>query len=294
MNTPSRPEFGLALGGGTARGMAHVGVLKALDAAGRPPDAVAGTSFGAIIAGLYALGHPPFEIERIVRQQNIMELWAQGLDFGLHRAALMHGRRLSAWLDRKVFLGARLEDARMPLVIAATDLDDGSLVLLRQGSMAEAVRASCALPGFFAPVPRQERVLIDGGFVEPVPFRALATLAPRQAWGVHAGIEVEASVTLRWVRRMERTAAGRRAEAAVDRLRGRDPLRRLLRGLVLSLRSYRHGVVPPAGATLLRVDPHIAWWDFHRSPQAIAAGERAARRLLDACEGFAVAEATTP
>lgn len=285
MNPSARPEFGLALGGGTARGMAHVGVLKALDAAGRPPDAVAGTSFGAIIAGLYALGHPPFEIERIVRQQNIMELWAQGLDFGLHRAALIHGQRLSAWLDRKVFFGARLEDARLPLVVAATDLDEGELVLLREGSMAEAVRASSALPAFFAPVPWGAHVLIDGGFMEPVPFRALATLGPKRAWGVHAGIEVEASAVLRWVRRMERTRPGRRLETSLDRLRGRDPLRRLLRGMALSLRSYRHAVRPPEGATLMRVDPRIAWWDFHRSPEAVAAGERAARRLLDACEG---------
>lgn len=274
------PDFGLALGGGTARGMAHVGVLKALDEAGSAPDAVAGTSFGAIIASLYALGSPPLEIERVVREQNIMELWAQGFDYGLHKASLMHGRRLSSWLDRKIFFGARLEEARMPLAIAATDLDRGDLVLLREGSVAEAVRASCALPGFFAPVPWGGRVLIDGGFIEPVPFRALAALGPREVWGVHAGIDVRTSRPLRWLRGLEHSRVGRRLEAAVDSLEALDPISRLLRGFALSLRSYRHPVCAPAGATLLRIDPRIAWWDFHRSPQAIAAGERATRRML--------------
>lgn len=280
MEDASAPGLGLALGGGTARGMAHVGVLKALEEAGTPPEAVAGTSFGAIIATLYALGSPALEIERTVRQTNVMELWAQALDFGLHEASLIHGRRLAAWLDRKVFFGARLEDARLPLVIAATDVETGELVLLRSGPVSEAVRASCALPGVFAPVPWEGRVLVDGGFVEPVPFRALRTLRPSHMWGVHAGLDVTSAPVLRRLRALERSERGRRMQAWAARVRVHGPWTRLVRGMALSLHSYRHGVHAPEDAFLMTVDPPVAWWDFHRSPAAIEAGERATRSVL--------------
>ena len=168
----SGAAVGVALGGGAARGVAHVGALKALDAAGVRVAGVAGTSYGAVIAALYALGSPALEIERTVRAQDVAELWRQALDFGLHEGGLVRGRRLSSWLDRKFFMGATFADVRVPLAIACTDLATGRLRVLRSGAIADAVRASCALPGVFAPVRLGDEVLIDGGLVETVPFRA--------------------------------------------------------------------------------------------------------------------------
>src|SRR5690606_32629211 len=136
----ARPRVGVALGGGAARGMAHVGALKALDAAGVRVDGVAGTSYGAVIAALYALGGPAVELERIIRTQDVAELWRQSVDFGLHEGALIRGTRLADWLDRKFFFGATFADARVPLAIACTDLVSGRLVVLREGSVAQAVR----------------------------------------------------------------------------------------------------------------------------------------------------------
>ncbi|NBC95750.1 MAG: hypothetical protein GVY27_05275 [Deinococcus-Thermus bacterium] len=282
-----RQGTGLALGGGTARGTAHIGVLKVLEEVGRPPVAFSGTSFGAIVAAMAALGAPALEIERIVRRQNIMELWAQALDFGLHRAAVVHGQRLERWLDRKIFYGARIEDAERPLAISATDLRSGAPVVLREGSVAQAVRASCALPGVFASVRIGGAELVDGGFVEPVPFGALAELGPTRMVGVHAGLDLAGSAALSRLRSLDRSAVGRWLHRIAARMRGDTAWGRLVIGLSLSLRSYRHDARAPAGAELVTVAPPIAWWDFHRSPVAIEAGERAMRAWLDAGSGVA-------
>lgn len=260
--------------------MAHIGALKALEAAGEPPTALAGTSFGAIIAAMYALGAPALEIERIVRRQNVMEVWAQVFDFGLHRAALVHGERLTRWLDRKIFFGARFEETERPLAIAATDLVAGSSVVLRRGSVAEAVRASCALPGVFAPVAWNGRHLVDGGFIEPVPFRALAALSPSRMLGIHTGLDLRGSRTLRYLRHLDAGRFGRAFHERAARLRGRNPWSRLVVGLSLSLRSYRHDPSAPPGADLVTVSPPVSWWDFHRSPVAIRAGEIALETWL--------------
>lgn len=271
---------GLALGGGTARGMAHVGVLKASAAAGEPPVALAGTSFGAIVAAMAGLGMTAREIEKAVRSINVMELWAQAIDFGLHEAALIRGQRLANWMDRTIFYGATLDEVVVPTAIAATDLATGRLVVLRSGPVVEAVRASCALPGIFAPVTVDGRHLVDGGFVEPVPFAALATLQPARSIGVHAGLDMHGAGALSRLRRLDAGVVGRTVHALGTRASVEGPWGRLARGLSLSLASYAHDVSAPEGADLIAVSPGVAWWDFHRAQDAIVAGERAMRRYL--------------
>lgn len=273
--------LGVALSGGAARGMAHIGVLKALDAHGRPPALVAGTSYGAIIAALYALSGNALEVERVVRSQDVAEVWRQGVDFGLHRGALIHGRRLSDWLDRKFLFGATFADARVPLAVACTDLASGALVTLEHGSIAQAVRASCALPGLFAPVRWDGRTLIDGGFLEPIPYRALRSLPGGHLLGVHTGVDVRRSGVVRAIRRFNVSKVGRSFIRRAKRVEVRGALSQIVRGAAISLGSYSRGVHVPRGATLLRVDPGIAWWDFHQSPRAIEAGERAMAALLE-------------
>lgn len=274
----------LALGGGAARGMAHVGVLKAFEARGRRPRMVAGTSSGAIIAALYGLAGNALELEQTVRRQDVAEVWRQALDFGLHRGAVIHGQRLSSWLDRKFFFGATFADLQLPIAIACTDLASGELVVIRSGSLAEAVRASCALPGLFAPVKWQGRSLIDGGFLEPIPFRALGDAGAEWQVGVHAGVDVRRSALVRAIRRFNVSGVGRTFLDAARNTDVNGPFGQMLRGVAISLRSYSLGLHVPANATLLRVESRVAWWDFHQSPRAIAAGENAAATLLAADE----------
>lgn len=272
--------IGVALGGGAARGAAHVGALQALEDAGLRADCVAGTSYGAIIAALYALGGPAAELERVIRQQDIGELWSQAIDFGLHRGAFVNGKRLARWLDRKFFYGATFADTQIPLAIACTDLETGDLAVMSEGSLADAVRASCALPAVFAPVKLAGRVLIDGGFVEAVPFRALATLEPRLSIGIHAGVDTDKTTFVRMIRRVNRSATGRALKRAAAATSATGPLGQALKGVSVSFESYEHRLTAPPGAHLLVTEPRIAWWDFHRSPQAFEAGRVSMRGLI--------------
>lgn len=278
-STP-RPRLGLALGGGSARGLAHIGVLKALDASGTPPTALAGTSYGALIAGLYALGSNGLAIEHTIRQQNNAEIWAQAIDFGLHKAALMHGRRLHRWLDRKFFFGATFADLEIPFAVGCTDVETGELVVVCEGSIAGAVMASCALPIYFAPVELGGRVLIDGGFIEPVPFRTLDVFDPEIAIGVHAGIDADSARMVQGTLRLHRSAFGRLFQRVAANSSMKSSYGRLLRGMAITATSYENRVEIPAGKHLLRASPPIAWWDFHRSPVAIDVGERAMNAFL--------------
>lgn len=264
--------FGVALGGGTARAFAHIGVLRALEARGFRPSAVAGTSSGAMFAAMYALGSTAFELEHWSRQLDVGELWRQGLDPGLGQAALIRGRRLERWLDRKVFGGATFDEVALPLAISCTDLATGELVVIREGPISRAVSASCALPGFFAPVVDGDRVFVDGGFVETVPFTALAATGPWRPLGIHAGIDARRSRVISLVRAAYATAPGRAWTGWLARRRGRDPWSRLARGFALATASYERSVAAPEGGWLLATRPQIAWWDFHRSLEAIASG----------------------
>ncbi len=260
--------------------MAHIGVLKALEEAGAPLRLVAGTSYGAIIAALYALSGSALEVERVTRSQDVAEIWRQSFDFGLHRGAVINGRRLMEWLDRKFFFGATFADAVVPLAVACTDLTSRTLVTIDSGPIAHAVRASCALPGIFAPVQWEGRTLIDGGFLAPVPFPALMGAPEAVHVGVQAGVDVRRSRLVRSIRRFNVSLAGRAFKKRAERTEGSGAISQMVRGMSISLSSYSRGLRVPAGARLIRVDPAIAWWDFHRSPGAIAAGRRAMQELL--------------
>jgi len=255
-----------------------------LDAAGVGVSGVAGTSYGAVIAALYALGGPAVELERVIRAQDVAELWRQGFDFGLHEGALIRGKRLADWLDRKYFFDATFADVRVPLAVACTDLISGKLVVLREGSIAQAIRASCALPGIFAPVKLDGQVLIDGGMFETVPFRALASLPVDTSIGVHAGVDVSRSRMIMRVRRFNASKPGRSLQRRTGRMVPHGPFGQVIKGLAVSMRSYSRSLHAPSGSFLVSVKPDIAWWDFHRSPQAFASGYAAMNELLAASD----------
>lgn len=161
------PKIGLALGGGAARGWAHIGIVRALEEIGVAPGVVCGTSVGALVGGVYAAGHlPSFQawLEGLTRRE-ILRL----LDFGFAaNGGLMEGRKLFSFF-RERWGDAAIETLPTPFGAVATELSTGREVWLRSGSLLDAVRASVALPGLFAPAYQGERWLVDGGLVNPVP-----------------------------------------------------------------------------------------------------------------------------
>jgi predicted acylesterase/phospholipase RssA len=277
-----RDGFGLALGGGAARAFSQVGVLKVLEQEGLRPKVLAGTSSGAFIAALYALGLPAPKLEKMMLEMNGNGFYAQALDLGLHKAALIDGKRFTHWLERTYFHGATFADLHIPLCIACMDIETGELVLLREGSVAQAVMASSSLSVIFAPVKIGERYLIDGGFVSTVPFPALASfgLSPQQMLGIHAGIDAEASSFIRALRHWYKGSSKRWQDVWLS-LPAPAPYKRLSQSLIHVLASYQQRIEAPAGATLISTRPPISWWDFHRSLEAIHAGENAMREGLE-------------
>jgi NTE family protein len=280
MQSPS-DGFGVALGGGTARALAHVGVLEVLADRGWVPEAISGTSSGALVGALAALGMTPREIAALARGVAVGDLWRQALDPGLAQASLIRGHRFEAWLDRNVFHGATFDDVQVPLVVACTDLVTGDLGYLQHGRLSRAVVASSALAGFFAPVVDGEHVWVDGGFVEAVPFNALARLRPGRSLGVHAGIDAGRSRVIRFVRWFHATPAGRGWRDWLLARGTAGPWRRLARSTALAARSYERGLDVPPGARLLSTWPRVAWWDFHRMDEAIVAGRLAAETAFE-------------
>jgi len=163
-----RPRVGLALSGGGARGLAHIGVLKVLAREGIPVDCLAGTSMGGVIAAAYAAGMSPAEIESealaTTRWRNLASL----ADLSLLRQGLFSGNRLLAYFERH-FGQRTFADLDLPLALMAVDINTGQEIILREGPVALAVRATVALPGLLAPVEVDGRRLADGGLLNNLP-----------------------------------------------------------------------------------------------------------------------------
>lgn len=164
-----KPSIGLALGGGAARGLAHIGVLEALTDAGLEPQVVADTSIGAIAGGFYAAGRLP-ELHGLARGLTVRQI-LRYLDINLAGSSLMTGKRLEKTLASHIG-HFQIEEMEKKFVAVATELGSGQEVWLTKGSLVAALRASYALPGIFKPVRIGGRWLMDGAFVDPVPVSA--------------------------------------------------------------------------------------------------------------------------
>lgn len=165
---------GLVLSAGASRTVAHIGVVRALKAAGVPIDAMAGSSGGALVAAGIAAGIEDERQVEIVREFAALTR-TRRLDFNIPpRTALVKGRRIHRFIDR-VMEGRTFEDLDIPLKIIAADLDTGEEIVYSSGSLADAIRASLSIPGVFDPWRRDGRLLIDGGVVNPLPVSVLRT-----------------------------------------------------------------------------------------------------------------------
>ena len=165
-----KPKIGLALGGGAARGFAHIGVIKALEAQGIRPDMVAGTSAGSVIAALYASGNSGAELNRLALNLDEASITDWALPFSGKFGGMIKGDALQSTVNRLVKY-QRIENMPMPLGIVATDLQTGAGILFQRGDTGQAVRASCSVPGVFQPSVINGREYVDGGLVSPVPVR---------------------------------------------------------------------------------------------------------------------------
>jgi NTE family protein len=177
---PSTPKIGIALGGGFARGIAHVGVLKVLEEENIPISFVAGTSVGALIGAIYCSGGVPAEMERIACRVRFRDFarWT------LSRYGFASNERMMGFLN-SILKVKTFEDMRIPLAVTATDFATGAGVVFHSGSLVDPVRASCAYPGMFLPVNIRGRLLVDGMLSHPVPTKPLREMGADKVLAIH-------------------------------------------------------------------------------------------------------------
>jgi len=251
----NRAGAGLALGGGFARGFAHLGVLQVLEQNHIPISHIAGTSVGSILGAAYASGAPLARIIETCRTLRFRDI----ARWRVSRLGLASNQRLGNLIE-SVFESRRFEDLRIPLAVVATDLNSGEPVVFTQGNLVDAIRASCAFPGLFEPVEIGTRCLADGGLVAPVPTRAARDLGAATVIGVSVGMQ--------------------------DGHRGAPTnIFQVVSRAVNAAQKHQLEIWERHADLVLRPDVQsLAWDDFDRADEAIAAGAAAALRALPRIE----------
>lgn len=277
---PQGGKIGYALGGGGARGLSHIGVMKVLEEHGIYPDVIAGTSIGALVGALYASGLRAGDIERALRLD--MRRLAMLADVGLSLSGLVQGKRVASAL--KSFLGdLTFEELKIPFACVATDIVNGQQMVLRNGPVISAVRASISVPGLFTPVRLRGRYLVDGGLVNMVPVSTCRDMGAEYVVGVNV-IPDPAG----WIQEPEDEAddeeAGRRSRLNRPK-QTKAGAPNVVKVLIQSLYIPGHRIaMENLQAADLAISPEvgdIGFFQFDREVEAIEAGERAARQALE-------------
>ncbi|MFH1972549.1 MAG: patatin-like phospholipase family protein [archaeon] len=162
------PKIGLALGGGAAKGIAYIGVLKVLERNKIPIDYISGTSIGSVIGGLYASGYSAKDLEKIAIEMD----WKSLFDFSQLERGLISGKGMEKKI-RELLNNKQFNDLKIKFIATAVDIKTGREYFFNKGDVAKAIRASIAIPGLFAPVHLNNMILVDGGVIDPVPVKSL-------------------------------------------------------------------------------------------------------------------------
>jgi NTE family protein len=187
-------KIALALGGGAARGFAHIGVIKALEAQGIVPDIIVGTSAGSVVGALYASGYNGFELQKIALDMDETTISDWAIPFFSKSSGVLKGEALQAYVNKAVH-NRPIEKLKIPFGAVATDLKTGQPILFRRGNTGMAVRASSSVPGVFQPVVIGGRTYVDGGLVAPVPVRFAKEMGAEFIIAVNISSVTEAQAT---------------------------------------------------------------------------------------------------
>jgi NTE family protein len=299
VTAPRKPRIGLALGSGSARGWAHIGVIRALEQAGIRPDLVCGTSIGALVGAAYAAG----ELERFER-------WVLGMgikdvisfmDVRLS-GGVIKGERLMEFLRRN-FVDRPVENLTLPFGAVATALDTGAEVWLRAGSTLAAVRASIALPALFPPVLHDGRLLVDGGLANPVPVSLARAMGAEIVIAVDlsadvlgrrlradAPAEAPAGQVGEWMRKLQDNLGALMQTRSPDEPRLPSMIDVVASSItIMQVRIARSRMAgdPPDAIVAPRL-AQLGLLDFHRGREAIDEGRRAVEASLHSLRALGI------
>ncbi len=244
------PRVGLALSGGSALGIAHIGVLRAFQESGIAIDCISGTSAGSVAAACLAFGVP---VEAMLDRAKSLQ-WRALSKPAYSRMGWASTAGIGALIESSIG-SVNIEDAKIPLAIVATDIESGKPVVFREGSLSRAVMASCCIPGYFAPVAHEGKLLVDGGVVENLPVSPLLTM----------GAELTIGVTLLSKR------AFKKPRHVLDVMLN-------TMSIMTNVQTEAHGA--RAGIVIEPDVEDFSSGDFSRAEELVAAGYRAALAMM--------------
>jgi len=250
-------KIGLALGGGAARGLAHIGVLEVLEKEGIPIDMIAGTSAGATIGALYAQGKEASQIKDLAINMGWKRLISL-VDLTLPRSGFIEGTKIKNLL-KSIIGDIEFSDLKIPLACVATDISSGEEVVISQGSVLEGVRASISIPVIFTAVKWKDRYLVDGGLVNPVPVKTVREM------GADFIIAVNVIPDM-----------GDRIQRAQE-FKQPGIFHVMLQSIYIATYSLVRSSLEGADIVIEPRLTHIGYGDFHRARDCISQGELAAQ-----------------
>ncbi len=256
----SRRKVGLALGGGAARGMAHIGVLEVLEKEGIPIDVIAGTSAGAAIGALYAQGKPAYQIKELVTKIGWMQFFSL-VDLAIPRSGFVEGAQIKRLLQ-SVIGDIDFSDLTIPLACVATDIESGEEVVIKQGPVLEGVRASISIPVIFTAVKWKDRYLVDGGLVNPVPVRTAREM----------GADIVIAVNVVTPKGAKEPPAKKPKQPGMFHV--------MLQSIYIASYSMVRANLEEADIVIEPQLPNIGYGDFHRIRDCIEQGEIAAQASI--------------
>jgi len=261
-------KIGLALGSGAARGMAHIGVLEVLLQEGIPIDMIAGTSAGAVVGALYARGTNVNRIKKLALDMRWLRLTPL-VDLTLPKTGLIGGKKIEDWFKSLTGSDLQFSELKIPFACVATDIMSGGEVVLNEGSVAAAVRASISIPGIFTVVKHEDRYLVDGGLTNPVPVSVLNRMGADFTIAVNVLPDITARDRTHWTGKEK------------DRSNWEPNIFHILmQSLYIGTHSLAKSCLEDAD---IAIEPHVAHispGDFHQGQECVLQGRLAAQEAI--------------
>ncbi len=273
----NRPKIGLALGGGGARGIAHIGILKVLEEEGVPVDFIAGTSMGGIVAAPFAYGYSARQIAHEAAALGSVSSLLKLVDWLPTTKGLLQGQAIYDYLDEQLGEDLTFADLCLPLALTAVDLKSGSEVIIKSGRVNTAVRATMAIPGVISPVEIGETRLVDGGILNNVPADVVREM----------GADIVIAVDVAAGRLITDPRSGFNADQVIRSALLPHFALDMWRAQAIMMQEivrYRLLLSPPEVLIMPPVPPDVTTFSFNRVAELIEIGEAAARQALPEIE----------
>ena len=262
-----KKRVGLALSGGAAKGLAHIGVLEILQKEGIPIDIIAGTSAGALVGSVFAQGKDMETIKKEALSLSGVRKIASLADLTWFKSGLIKGKRIKDFLRRLIGGDVQFADTKIPFAVVATDINTGEEVVIKEGSVIEAVRASIAIPGIFTVVKWNGRYLVDGSLVNPMPVNVVRDMG--------ADFVIAVNVIPDFAERASRVTHG-----GTKSPREPNIFSVMVQSIYIGTYTVLNSRLESADVTIKPHLVHIGPFDFHRIQECVRQGELAAQDAI--------------